>query len=125
MRGRKGLEGGGGGAVRPPETLTRSERAAWRVQNIFRRWTVFIVLNFASLAWLVFGNDTARVWWNYTYSDLAVDVEFVTALALVSLARRDHQAISDIEMTTKRIERIEEHVLGIVDHLRGEQEAVE
>lgn len=89
--------------------MTRGERAAWFVQGMFRRWSVFIFLNLVALAWLAAGSDYARGWWNFTWSDLAVDVEFVTALALVSLARRDHETLC-------RIERMERHIEALLEH---------
>lgn len=89
-----------------PETLTRGERAAWFVQSMFRRWTVFIVLQLITFLWLWLGN---RDWWNWTWSALAVDVEFITALALVSLARRDHETIN-------RIENLEKNILALMEH---------
>lgn len=102
--------------------MTRSERAAWKVQNVFRRWTVLLVINLVALLWLWFGNDEARNWWNYAWSALAVDVEFVTALALVSLARRDHDSIDEVKFTARRLEKLEQHILAIVDHLQIDQE---
>lgn len=98
-------------AVVAPDTLTRGERAAWIAQRTFRRWSVFILINVIAFAWLAFGNDTARTWWNFAWSALAVDVEFITALALVSLAMRDHERL-------ERIERIEQHIEEILEHLK-------
>lgn len=100
-----------GSGPRPPvrENFNRSERAAWRVQEMFRRWSVFIAINVIALVWLVFGNSQAQIVWNYTWSDLAVDVEFVTALALVSLARRDHETIVELKKITSHIEKMMEH----------------
>ena len=96
----------------PDDPQTRGERAAWWVQRQFRRWSVLIAINFIAFLWLWLGNADARVWWNFVWSALAVDVEFITALALVSMSYRDHQRLIRIERMEQNIERIIEH-LGV------------
>lgn len=86
--------------------FTPSERAAWHVQSMFRRWSVFAMLQIVTILWLWLGS---RAWWNWVWSALAVDVEFITALALVSLARRDHETINTVE-------RLERHVIALLEH---------
>lgn len=100
----------------PVETLTRSERAAWFVQRQFRRWTVLGLINLVALIWLGFGDANARNWWNFAWSALAVDVEFVTALALVSMATKDHERLI-------RLEKIEQHIESLLEHLGVDREA--
>lgn len=92
------------------EALTRGERAAWFVQRLFRKWTVLAVINLVAVVWLWVGSDNARNWWNFTWSALAVDVEFITALALVSMSRRDHDRLL-------RMERMERHMELMLEHL--------
>lgn len=89
---------------------TRGERAAWWVQRQFRRWSVLVVINAIAILWLAFGNADLRNWWNFVWSALAVDVEFITALALVSMSYRDHQRLI-------RIERMENDIKALLDHL--------
>lgn len=98
---------------------SRGERAAWWVQRQFRRWTVLIVLNLIAVAWLLLGNSDLRTWWNFVWSALAVDVEFITALALVSMSRRDHERLIRMErmeaMNCEELERLEK----IIEHLEN------
>lgn len=89
---------------------THGEQAAWWVQRQFRRWTVLIVINLVAVIWLWFGSNDTRDWWNFVWSALAVDVEFITALALVSMSFRDHQRLI-------RLERMEHHIEQILEHL--------
>lgn len=94
--------------------LSRSERAAWVAQRAFRRWSVFFAINAVALIWLALGGQT---WWNYTWSALAVDVEFVTALAVVSLGQRDHQLIVHINAVSDKLDQALGHQEEILEKM--------
>jgi hypothetical protein len=68
-----------------------SERWTWRVMGVYRRWSVFLALQFFTLAWWLrpewFPGGLAG--WNYLWSDLAVAVEMIVGICFLGQTMRD------------------------------------
>jgi hypothetical protein len=73
------------------DLLAPSERITWFVMNVYRRWSVFFLLQILTIVWWthphLFPGDLAG--WNYLWSDLAVVVEMMVGIAFMNQSMRD------------------------------------
>jgi len=98
------------------DALSLGEHVAWRAQGIFRRWSTMILIQVVCVAWLALGSASARNWWNYSWSDLAIIVENVTMLALFSQTRRDAVVMRETREMARRQADILTHLEALLDH---------
>jgi hypothetical protein len=77
------------------DLLSPGEYVTWQVMGIYRRWTVFCLLQALTLTWWTqpqwFPGGLAG--WNYLWSDLAVMVEMLVGIAFLGQAMRDAQVL--------------------------------
>lgn len=71
------------------------ERITWRIMGIYRRWTVFIMLQVLTVVWLSFPRyfPGGQFGWNLLWSDLAVMVEMIVGIAFMAQSMRDAKVI--------------------------------
>jgi hypothetical protein len=71
------------------------ERITWRIMAIYRRWTVFILLQVLTIVWWVHPKwfPGGLVGWNLLWSDLAVMVEMIVGIAFMAQSMRDAKVI--------------------------------
>jgi hypothetical protein len=71
------------------------ERITWRIMGIYRRWTVFILLQVLTIVWLSFPKyfPGGQFGWNLLWSDLAVMVEMIVGIAFMAQSMRDAKVI--------------------------------
>ncbi len=84
------------------DTLSFGEHMAWKAQGLFRRWSTMALIQVVCVVWLALGDQNARNWWNYSWSDLAIIVENVTMLALFSQTRRDAVVMRETREIARR-----------------------
>lgn len=98
--------------------LKPGERVTWRVMSIYRRWSVFLLLQVLTVIWWThpqwFPGGLAG--WNYVWSDLAIVVEMMVGIAFLAQSMRDaviiRQELGELRKETALIRRLCEH-LGI------------
>jgi hypothetical protein len=77
------------------DLLDPGERVTWRVMSVYRRWSVFFLLQVLTIIWwthpFLFPGGLAG--WNYVWSDLAVVVEMMVGIAFMNQAMRDAKII--------------------------------
>jgi low affinity Fe/Cu permease len=77
------------------DMLSPSERATWRVMAVYRRWTVFLLLQVLTLVWWtnpkLFPGGLEG--WNLLWSDLAVMVEMLVGIAFMNQSLRDARVV--------------------------------
>jgi len=108
------------------DTLTLGERGAWLVTGFVRRWVVFFAIQLVAVLWLSLGDDSARAWYNYVWSDWAIVIENVTMLALFNQTRRDAVVTRKILAMEERqreiAERQREHLAAVQEHVETMRE---
>lgn len=97
---------------RTGDTLSAGERWSWRTQLVMRRWPFLLIVNVAvTIVWTV----VDPIWYhtpadivNYLLSLLAIDIEGLTAMALINQTVRDaivNRAVRRMEEQNVRMER--------------------
>lgn len=79
------------------DMLQPGERITWKVMSIYRRWTVFFVLQLVTIIWWTHPHllPGGLVGWNLLWSDLAVVVEMMVGIAFMNQSMRDARIIRD------------------------------
>lgn len=77
------------------DMISPGERITWRIMGIYRRWTVFILLQVLTIVWLSFPKyfPGGQFGWNLLWSDLAVMVEMIVGIAFMAQSMRDAKVI--------------------------------
>lgn len=77
------------------DMISPGERITWRIMGIYRRWTVFILLQVLTVVWLSFPKyfPGGQFGWNLLWSDLAVMVEMIVGIAFMAQSMRDAKVI--------------------------------
>jgi len=73
------------------DVMAPSERITWGVMKVYRRWTVFILLQLLTVLWWTHPSlfPGGLLGWNYVWSDLAIIVEMMVGIAFLNQAMRD------------------------------------
>jgi hypothetical protein len=79
------------------DLLQAGERITWRVMSIYRRWSVFFLLQILTVLWWTHPHlfPGGLVGWNLLWSDLAVIVEMMVGIAFMNQSMRDARIIRD------------------------------
>lgn len=77
------------------DLLSPGERVTWRVMSVYRRWSVFVLLQVLTIVWLSFPRyfPGGQFGWNLLWSDLAVAVEMLVGIAFLNQSMRDARII--------------------------------
>jgi len=77
------------------DVISPGESVTWKVMAIYRRWTVFILLQVLTIVWLSFPQffPGGQFGWNLVWSDLAVMVEMLVGIAFMNQSLRDAKII--------------------------------
>ena len=94
-----------------------SERTAWRAMGIYRRWTVFFLLQILTVLWWSFPQmfPGGQFGWNLAWSDLAVVVEMMVGIAFLNQMFRDGVVIRS------ELQEIKELHQEIRNYIRGQE----
>ncbi len=101
------------------DVMTPGERVTWRVMKVYRRWSVFFVLQGLTILWW----SDPRLFpggllgWNYVWSDLAIVVEMMVGIAFLNQAMRDgafirqelrelHELVADVHAERELVRKI-------------------
>lgn len=73
------------------DPMVFSERATWAVMRVYRRWTVFFLLQALTVVWWTHPSwfPGGLAGWNYVWSDLAIVVEMMVGIAFLNQMWRD------------------------------------
>jgi hypothetical protein len=79
------------------DLLQGGERITWKVMSVYRRWSVFFLLQILTIVWWThpFLFPGGLVGWNLLWSDLAVIVEMMVGIAFMNQSMRDARIIRD------------------------------
>jgi hypothetical protein len=100
------------------DLLAPSERVTWAVMRVYRRWTVFLLLQALTAAWWLFPHafPGGLPGWNYVWSDLAVIVEMMVGISFLGQAMRDavviRKELAELREDTRLLRAIADH-LGV------------
>ena len=108
------------------DMLRLGERVTWRVMSVYRRWSVFLVLQALTLVWWL---DPRRfpgglAGWNYVWSDLAIVVEMMVGIAFLNQSMRDARIIRQElgEQTEMLADLVDiQHRLDVIERTHGHQ----
>jgi len=77
------------------DMLEPGERVTWRIMGVYRRWTVFILLQLLTIVWWTHAGwfPGGLAGWNYIWSDLAIIVEMMVGIAFLNQSMRDARII--------------------------------
>jgi hypothetical protein len=77
------------------DLLQGGERVTWKVMSVYRRWSVFFLLQVLTIVWWThpFLFPGGLVGWNLLWSDLAVIVEMMVGIAFMNQSMRDAKII--------------------------------
>jgi hypothetical protein len=83
---------------RHPQTgdlIKFSEHMTWRAMGIYRRWTVFFLLQVLTALWWAFPRwfPGGLFGWNLVWSDLAIIVEMMVGIAFLGQSMRDARVL--------------------------------
>ena len=84
--------------------LKFSEYMSWKAQGIFRSWWFVIIFSTITFTWLAiprFFHDPARLWLNYYLSYIAVLVESIIGIGVVSQSMRDAVILRELKKLGK------------------------
>ena len=77
---------------------------SWKAQGIFRSWWFVIIFSTITFTWLAiprFFHDPARLWLNYYLSYIAVLVESIIGIGVVSQSMRDAVLLRELKKLGK------------------------
>jgi hypothetical protein len=102
------------------DELTRTEMVSWRLQGIIRRWTFILMITVITAAIFTFvalhGNaDSSSVlfWWNAGASYMALLIESVVGIGMISQTKRDAQILRKMDHILEKIENNELEILRV------------
>jgi len=87
------------------DSLTFSEQVSWKVQGIIRNWYFIILWSALSIAWWIkpswFKDSASYVHWQLVASFIAVVIELIVGISMLSQTKRDAQILREIRKLTR------------------------
>ena len=82
------------------DVLSFSEQVSWKVQGVIRNWIFVIFWSVLSILWWIkphwFGDSSSYVHWQLIASFIAVVIELIVGISMLSQTKRDAMIIRHI-----------------------------
>lgn len=103
------------------DLLKPGERVTWSIMGVYRRWSVFLLLQALTVTWWCFPNlfPGGLFGWNVLWSDLAVVVEMLVGIAFLNQSMRDARVIrEELKQSHETDARLREEIAQVQEDAR-------